>query len=1282
MDAVTYADTFADQIGNGVREFIAEQAFQLPSAFMTWAASVSIGTAALASIGVSGVRALAARLPELIRPAEMNTLIDRGRKKGTVLVTDEKTTWTEEEPHKGPLKWFPDVGMEIGQVLAQHFLQSIERIVPRYLAARVAAVTELEARQRMSMLEAPEPSSNTIMPSEPIDVLTIGALVSGGVLFDWPAYRAANPSATGRKGMLRQLRFCFEQPQNRTFWIRVISPGDPAIEEVAFALFGSPTMTREIQVSAPPLFGFGSASHLRPEIRTALASLGVDITGTGDPVVEGMRGPLADEIALGQAKAVAGADKGEVLETISKSLVILDRFAEIGSAFGMGRDPTLGDVTDARERLLKKQRQLEAADDDTVLKWAGQVAEQKQILTRAAFGFAGLVEHFQSMTKNIQDATQKLGGFNLPPYVRDAMHRVAALYIDAASLSFFPTTAAERLDAAEEASRLLPVEFLEATLAAIRRTVDDALADKRKEGGEHASYGVEGMRQREISLRARLGHLRTMLLSDPMSAGQMLQQIQKEILDLQTEAEIVGNMDELDLAWQSLDDSVSFWFSSSQTAVRVLVLKAEGDRWHARWKVIFNLWKKGDQASRDQATKDLDQLRKDAALANYFGRLKSVVKDARTEILIGKIVAMLVITIVTAGVGEFVAGFAAGAELSTGATLVAVSGAEAISFTLLSQVLLETNHSAGHIAWELATNWLMFGAMRRFALYAEAAKLGKVTAASAQAVLIGAMGLAKEEIEKYVKTGKHLTREEMGQIALQSLIMFVALQGVGRLAKPILTGLRAEGTMLALRRNAANRAGAGLKAMAQGLVGSRDVAKALEYIDAERAWLELQIKAYEQLEVDAKAEEESGKSPKDGGILKQAGMKMSDVQAMKATLGEHLGTLTAARTMLTLDPIAPDVYSCPKGRIAEVLTELGGSTGVTEDPVTKAKVYEARGPDGRKVRIVEEVGRYERWLEELKAELTEAELATLEKMGTRKTAHQIHDQFKGNKETAIKDIRRALAVEMALSKMDPARETSFTEGVYESADPAKTPEGWEFKDTVTEPSEGGDVKVAKTEFVAPNRKTGMGRRALNTATGELEMQEINVPPEAGWINTETPMTKGKGTRTATYVTMRLMRLLGIRPGTLKKVTIKEIWNLKAILQLRSLEAAGLSRDQAVARTSSVTSQEGAIVQSGHRITGVKMKAGTGKVESLEEVLNYWEREQPKLDKPDQAVVAQHNEILKKFGLTREDAANEKFFWDYDIEISLAPRQTGVTPPTSTPILGPAPARREEEDKKP
>lgn len=1033
VEAPQYIEKFGEQLGDGIRDFLAGQEFGLPSPFLGWATPKSFSTAALTSAGAEGGQALVAKLPELIRPADLGVLVNRGRKKGTVQVTDDKTTWTEEQSNLGPATWYPDVAVEVGQLLAKRFVDSLERICPRYLNARVAAVVAEETERKQSLIDAPEPTGG-ILISSPVDVLTVAALTAGGVTFDWPGYHLANPEAVGRTQVSRQVCFCIEPAQGGSYWVRVTSPHDPLPEEVALALFGSETMTPRLTVVAPPLFGFGDATGLRPEVEASFAALGIDTSTVGDPVTEGMKGPLADEIALGQSAVPAGADKQGVLSTLNESVIVLDKFTEIGAAFGIGKDPTLGDVTTVHARLVKKKSELAAASDSDAVKWAGQVHDQKRVLSAAAFGFAGLVERFESMTKKVTDATAKLGGFNLPPYVRDALHAVAMQYVDVAASSFFPATAEQKLKAAELANRMLPVKILEGTLAAIQRTVDDALAEKRKENSSHASYDAEGMRQREIDLRHRLAVIRVKLLNDPTSAGDELAKLQEEILDLQTESEIVSNMDQLDLAWQALDDSVSFWFSSIGTKLEVAALQAVGDQFHARWKQIFSLWKKGDQASRDQAKAQMDELRADPKLAAYFGSLKEVISDAQTEVLIGKIVAMLVITIITAGVGEFVAGAALGAELSAGATLVAVGGAEALTFTVLSQILIDTDHSAGHVAYELATNFAMFGALRRFAAFAEAAKLSKFTAATGQAVILGAMSLAKEEIATYVRKGRHLTREEIGQIALQSLVMFVALNGVGKLAEPILKNIRAEGTMLALRRNAANRAGEGLKTMQEALIGSKDPAQALKYIEAERNWMQLKIKTYEELEIAAKAEAKSGKAPKDGGVLKQAGMTMKDIEAMKASLGKHLETMSAARSMLSLTPEAPGVFSAPRARMAEVLAELGGGKLVKTDAESTVRTYEAKAPDGKKVTIIEKLDAHDRWLLEVQRSLDPTELAKFQKMTGTAPPKEVHDRYGGDKDVAVSKVRAEVAKDKAREDLKVASTARMAELKLKIAD--------------------------------------------------------------------------------------------------------------------------------------------------------------------------------------------------------------------------------------------------------
>jgi hypothetical protein len=1010
VEAPAYVETFSSQIGDGVRDFLSQQDFPMPEALLSWADPKSFSRDAVAAAG-SGGAALTTRLPDLLRPSDLHALVNKARKMGTVQVTNGNKTWIEEQTGQGPATWFPDVAVEVGEILAERLTEALARMVPRYLEARVAAGVQAEKTQRVSLLEAPEPAG-PLLTSHPADPLAAAALQVGTVRFDWPKYHLANPDAVGKVQVPRQVTYSIEKPQNGTYWVRVTSPADPIPEEVALALFGDTRASDYIEVSAPPLFGFGDPRPMRPDVLARFTAVGIDTSRIGDPAAEGTSSPLADEIALGQAKAVPGAAKQDVLGTMGESLIVLDKIIEIGAAFGIGKDPTLGDVGPIKEKLTKKRDELTAADDATAAKWSGQATAQRSVLTQVSFGFAGLVERLQAMTKNVTDATAKLGGFTLPPYVRDILHDAAMRYVDAGSSSFFPQVAEQKLAAAERSNRLAPVRIFEATLSAVQRTVDDALKAKREENSQHEAYDVEGMEQREVALRARLANVRLILLRDPSSAGELLAKLQEEILDLQTEAEIVANMDQLDAAWQALDDSNSSWFTSTGTSAQIRALQSEGDQWHARWKAIFDLWKKGDKVSRDKAKSDLDLLRKDEKLGDYFGRLKALVKSAQTEMLVGKIVAMLVITIVTAGVGEFVAGAALGAELSAGATLVAVGGAEALTFTALSQIMLDTNHSAGHIAYELATNFAMFAAMRRFAAFSEAAKLGTFTASTGQAVLLGAMGLAKEEIAKLVTTGKHLTRDEIGQIALQSLVMFVALNGVGRLAQPILAEVKAGGEMFTLRRNAANRAAGGLKEMQAGLAGSKDPAKALEYIEAERKWLDLKMKTYEALETAAKAEArgaKDGKPPK-GGVLEQAGMSMEDIASMKSTLGQHAQKMGAARTMLTLEPIAPDTYTAPRSRIAEALKELSDPKLVKTD-ADGVRTYEVKSPDGRRVTITETLDTYERFLVELQKELSDPEAAKLAKMTGNKSPQEVHDMFGGDKEAAVKKIRSEVAAE-------------------------------------------------------------------------------------------------------------------------------------------------------------------------------------------------------------------------------------------------------------------------------
>ena len=561
VTSARYVETFGAQIGNGVRDFLAGQEFPLGQTELSWSDPDVFVRDALSgggplSTGGSGGAALAARLPDLLRPLDVGVLVNRGRKRGTEVDPDTKISW--EHGDTGPEKWFPDVAVELGQELATRIAASLTRMVPRYLEARVAAAVAAEAALHKSLRKAPEPTG-PLLTSEPVDELVAAGLRSGNVVFDWTGYQAAHPGALGKVQAPRQVVFDVEPAQDHTYWIRVTQPADPTPEEVALALFGSTTMTDHVGVSAPPLFGFGDARPLRPAARAAFTALGINLDLAGDPAAAAFSGPLADEIALGQAKVVPGAAKADVLATIGQNLLILDKFDELGAPFGLGRDPSLGGIAPVRTKLLAKRKELATADETIAAGWSGQAAAQQSVLSQASFGLGGLAERFESMTKTVKDATAKLGGFTLPEETRTAFHDAVTLYVEAAAASFFPQLGEQKLELADQANRLMPVRILEGTLAGIRHAADDALTDKRKENGQHASYDTDGLRRREITLRAKLADARQLLLRDPTAAGEVLGKLQQEILDLQTEAEMVTNMDQLDAAWQALSDAVGIF---------------------------------------------------------------------------------------------------------------------------------------------------------------------------------------------------------------------------------------------------------------------------------------------------------------------------------------------------------------------------------------------------------------------------------------------------------------------------------------------------------------------------------------------------------------------------------------------------------------------------------------------------------------------------------------------------------------------------------------------------
>jgi hypothetical protein len=149
-----------------------------------------------------------------------------------------------------------------------------------------------------------------------------------------------------------------------------------------------------------------------------------------------------------------------------------------------------------------------------------------------------------------------------------------------------------------------------------------------------------------------------------------------------------------------------------------------------------------------------------------------------------------------------------------------------------------------------------------------------------------------------------------------------------------------------------------------------------------------------------------------------------------------------------------------------------------------------------------------------------------------------------------------------------------------------------------------------------------------------------------WIQNDVPMVPGKGTPTQTYMTLRIMKILGVGFGEPVIAKMSTIQNIEAIMQLEQQVRAGVPQDQAVMNTESVTYGKTNIQQGGNQIDSAQVEGG--RRTPIGDLLDHYETHGRPGGPKDPAVVAEHDALLKKYGFQRTD----EMLWDYDIELKL------------------------------
>lgn len=793
----------------------------LPSPFARWAGTPRVFADALISVFEAGD--LWHQLNRLLTHSAVDHAMTRGRDMEHVQSTDIT----------GSPDYNPNVALELRGPLGRALSRSLRRVLPRYLMARNQATLALENREGACVMAAPEPDPADIIASHPMDRAVIDALATGVVEFDFLSYRDAKPNEQSEHELPERQAVTFEWVQPRpgvpmepmTGWIRVTSPAAARAEDVARELFGDETLATNLSVAAP-LFGF-MTSDLVPTHRQAwLRACGIDGSAyhqdeelaQGEahelgnlPIFDAFDTPLGEGIMLAQSRGLpetADASKKTIVDRLDVCITLLDGIDQDLQSVEIRH----GGVAAARDQLQSRMAKLASGDSAEAMQWNAQSLAQMGILRQTASGAKFVVEQFARFG-------YVAGKSKLPEPAERALRDWAIEYGRAAAMSGLPETASEYLRAAAERSRTFPIEMMESILVYCRDALREA-ARHQYEPIDHAR--LEAM---EASLRERLMKARDDIFQNPERVQEMLQSMFEEVNTLQNLATItatIGTITELIDAME-----LSFWGVITGKNERYLGQTEKLREWRLKWYEAYLYYSedvlrpgKGEALLRE-CLDSMDEVR---AVIQETAQLIQEEEELEQYLQLGtRLVAAVAIIAVTMGVGSYVSGglmIGAGWGATTGGVIAAgtlTAGAEALTFTTLSTLILEENPSFGGFVSNFFENWALFGAMRTIALGAElaavrtelaaaerfgeaGARLGKLGGVGIKGIghginVVGlfAYHLHEAEKESREKRGRGLTSEERQQIVMEGFAVLLGDILVARYGGPFLAELRGQG---------------------------------------------------------------------------------------------------------------------------------------------------------------------------------------------------------------------------------------------------------------------------------------------------------------------------------------------------------------------------------------------------------------------------------------------------------------------------------------------------------
>ena len=883
-----------------------------------------------------------ADLDSLVRPELIGKLIDQAR-----VMNKEPNSGIATDT--GVDAYFPGVGVEIGNALARRTAESLQRAVPRYAQAKLAAGGR-------------EPSPGDVTASHPIDPLVVRALATGNVVaIDGAAFKSRHPEIAGpTRPQLQTRRLVIEQVGGGGYWYRLKEPLDASPEEVAYALTGSANEAFRLEV-AHPLYG------LKGDTRGKLETSS-DYQNPAGVLIDG-GGALADEAALAQTPTTRSTRPGDrIVEQMRlNSTLLKTSVREAAQRFGLGRL-----LDDAARTIDDRAARLSSAGDREIAKWDAQTQKQAEVIARGARGLE--VDFMRLTTYATQfgtSAAKDPAGLALPEEHRQVLRADAELWTRAIAISDMAKSAEAKLLEASQHSMTLEIEILERSLG-----TPQAAAHGAKDA-EHTSadFDASKLGAREVALREQLGQTRAQLLADPTKVDKAASETTtSDTRNLIFESQVVSQAGAIEQAWNALDDADGWMSTVTMDSGALARLKREGSGYYGRWKAIYadiRKGEKGDKGALAAARTAFEKLCSEKAFQDYLSRVNDLLKKVQKHHLIATLIAMVVITIASMGAGAALAGFLGGTAIVVEGTEVVVGGigvarnaaavagflTEVATFTYLSNRAFSKDHSVGALTVEFGKNLLMFGAMRGVAAGFKAAGLAKVIetgfkdgatlaqamkaggAELAQTVVNGGVGVLMAVIEAKFKEqlgGKPMTEEELDQAIKMTVAQTVIMTIGGRLLQSPIKKLTVKSAFVGKRWQAALDGWALEHKAVDALQATKNPPpdKVVEAAARDRIQIEKEIAALEELreaaEHNPKALDGSGANPK-------------QLDAQIATLHQHADNALGIELAMSMKELAPNHYEAPRAKISDILATHGrlksGIALEATDPKTGARTW-------------------------------------------------------------------------------------------------------------------------------------------------------------------------------------------------------------------------------------------------------------------------------------------------------------------------------------------------------